>query len=232
MNSLKYTNIFFDLDHTLWDFDANSTATLNEIFETYGLINQIESQELFAKEYQIINRQLWDLYHKNLVDKETLRLTRFALTLEKFNVHNLELSLKIADDYVKLSPYKGKLFPRTHEVLDELRKKYKLHLITNGFKEVQRIKIQTSDIEKYFVNIFISEEVGYMKPQPEMFNHAIKTAKTKSNQSLMIGDNYEVDILGAAGVGMDTVFFNPEKMENDYKTTYQVYELKELVGLL
>ncbi|MEO8149700.1 MAG: YjjG family noncanonical pyrimidine nucleotidase [Bacteroidia bacterium] len=232
MKSSSYKNIFFDLDHTLWDFEANSRESLNEIFETHGLINHVTSKELFIKEYQLINKQLWDLYHKNLVDRDTLRLTRFALTLEKFNVYDLQLSIKLADDYVHVSPYKGKLFPNAHEVLGELKKKYRLHIITNGFKEVQHIKIKSSDLEKYFDHIFISEEVGFNKPQPEMFKHAMRIAKTNSSESIMVGDNYEVDILGAAGVGMATVFFNPEKIPNDYKTTFQISELLELMELM
>ena len=228
----KYKHLFFDLDHTLWDFESSARATLTELFETHGLRNHIESKELFIKEYQLINRQLWDLYHKNLVDKETLRLTRFALTLEKFEIFDLQLSLELADDYVKLSPYKGMLFPGVHDVLDVLMKKHKLHIITNGFSEVQHIKIKNSDLERYFEHIFISEEVGFVKPQPQIFNHAMHTANAKSSESIMIGDNYEVDILGAAAVGMHTVFFNPEKIMDDYKCTFQIYELKELIDLL
>lgn len=232
MNTTKYKHIFFDLDHTLWDFEANSIETLKELFETYKLSERIESEALFISTYQIINKELWSLYHKNLVDKNTLRLTRFALALEKFDVYDLALSLKLAQDYTTIAPYKGKLFADAHEVLTYLQKKYSLHLITNGFKDVQRIKVKTSDLEKYFSNFFISEEIGFVKPQADFFNYALATAKTNSNSSIMIGDNYEADILGAAGVGMDTVFFNPERISNDYQSTFQIYELLTLKQLL
>ena len=131
-----------------------------------------------------------------------------------------------------MSPHKGKLFADTHHVLSELKKKFRMYLITNGFKEVQRIKIKTSDLEKYFEHVFISEEIGHTKPDALIFKYAMKIANAKSNQSLMIGDNYEADILGEAGVGMDTVFFNPERIKNNHKSTYEIFQLKELLNVL
>lgn len=232
MSTSKYKHVFFDLDHTLWDFESNSIATLNELFTNYKLSERIASVDLFISNYQKINKELWSLYHQNLVDKSTLRLSRFVLALEKSDVFDLQLAIKLADDYTTIAPYKGKLFADAHEVLAYLQQKYSLHLITNGFKEVQYIKVKTSDLEKYFKNIFISEDIGFNKPQAGIFNHALNTAHTKAYESIMIGDNYEADILGAAAVGMDTILFNPEKIVDDYKTTFQIHELKDLKHIL
>lgn len=232
MKTTKYEHLFFDLDHTLWDFEANSIETLNELFVAHKLGELIGSKDDFINAYQIINKELWTLYHQNKIDKAVLRNSRFSLALEAFDVINLPLAAKLADDYVQISPYKGKLFPDAHEVLTYLKNKYTLHLITNGFKEVQNIKIKSSKLDQYFNNLFISEEIGFVKPEAGIFHHAVGKAKTIIQKSLMIGDNYEADILGAAGVGMDTVLFNPEKIESDFKATYQIHHLKELMEFL
>lgn len=232
LKATKYEHLFFDLDHTLWDFEANSIETLNELFVANNLGELIGSKNDFINAYKIINKELWELYHQNKIDKDTLRNSRFSLALEAFDVFNTPLAIKLANDYVHISPYKGKLFPYAHEVLTYLKNKYTLHLITNGFKEVQNIKIKSSKLDQYFDNLFISEEIGFVKPEAGIFNHAVFKAKTITQKSLMIGDNYEADILGAAAVGMDTVLFNPEKIESDFKATYQISELKELMNFL
>ncbi len=192
----------------------------------------IDSKEAFFKTYQTINKELWALYHQNLIDKQTLRNSRFELTLKCFDMHDAQLAIKLADDYLQISPYKGKLFPDAHQVLANLNQNYSLHLITNGFGEVQNIKIKSSGLSPYFENVFISEHIGFVKPQAGIFMHAVSKSKATVATSLMIGDNYEADILGASGVGMDTVLFNPEKMQGDYKSTFQIHELKTLLEFL
>lgn len=232
MKTSKYEHLFFDLDHTLWDFEANSLEALNELFDSYQLGKNIDSKEVFFKTYQFINKELWSLYHQNRIDKETLRDSRFALTLQQFAIQDMKLANQLADDYIRISPHKGKLFPDAHEVLAYLNTKYTLHLITNGFGEVQKIKIKSSSLDKYFENLFISEDIGFVKPQAGIFLHAISKSKATIPESLMIGDNYEADILGASGVGIDTVLFNPEKVEGNFKSTYHIHQLKTLLDFL
>ena len=232
MKIAKYEHLFFDLDHTLYDFEANSIETLNELFVTHHLSELISSKDAFIGAYQLINKELWALYHQKKIDKTVLRNNRFSLALEAFDIIDLRLADKLADEYLQISPYKGKLFPDAHKVLAYLKDKYTLHLITNGFKEVQKIKIESSKLGQYFANLFISEDIGFVKPDAGIFYHAVGKANTSIHKSLMIGDSYEADILGAAGVGMDTVLFNPEKMVSDFKTTYEINQLKELMEFL
>lgn len=213
----KYAHIFFDLDHTLWDFNRNSRETLTELFTNHKLadLNKF-SLETFLQVYTRINERLWDHYRQNLITKEYLRSGRFHETLATFQHEDESLSEKLADDYISKSPYKGLLFPHVHETLNYLKKDYQLHIITNGFSEVQRIKMESAELLKYFTHIFISEEIGFKKPDPQIFYHAVKTCQTSIEKCLMIGDNIETDMEGAASVNMDHVFFNPEKLQTDY----------------
>lgn len=229
----KYEHLFFDLDHTLWDFDTNSREALKEIFFTYRLDTYgIPSFEKFHQVYLPINSQYWAKYHQELITKEQLRVGRFYETLRILRVNDPTLPDKLATAYIELSPYKNALFANTFEVLDYLREKYKLHIITNGFVEVQDIKVEYSGLAKYFENVFISERVGYKKPDKGMFLHALEVAGTTADRALMIGDNMQTDIIGARLAGIDQVFFNPTNNRVTEQPTYHIKELKELLSFL
>lgn len=210
-------HIFFDLDNTLWDFDKNSREALYELFmrDSIEEVTQTNFSD-FLKTYEAINHQLWIDYGLKKTTKEHLRVSRFSKTFDYFNYSNDLLAKKWADDYLNISPYKKNLIPDTLDVLDYLRKNYQLHLITNGFKEVQYIKLNQSNLKKYFKNIIISEEHGFNKPNIELFKIAENLSQTNKNECVMIGDNFEADIEGALNAGWKAIYFTPNKIDNHH----------------
>ena len=223
MNNVKH--IFFDLDHTLWDFEKNSKETLNELFYELELNLQIQSFERFIKKYREINNRYWSLYRQNLVTKDQVRNGRFKDTLDFFKLPNsTELSNELSHQYISISPTKTHLFPYTHQILSKLKQKYALHIITNGFVEVQHTKLQKSNLKQYFDVVVCSEETGKKKPHKDVFNLALKNANAKPETSAMIGDNLEADVLGAKRVGIKPIWFNPENK----KTKKDVIQIKHL----
>ena len=230
---MKYKHIFFDLDHTLWDFATNSKLALSQIFETLQLAELgVPAFQNFYDKYVPINDKYWARYHNGIVTKEQLRNGRFYDTLKEFKIRDAGLAEKMAESYLTISPKMTALFPDAMEVLKYLQGKYKLHLITNGFAEVQWIKIENSGLKPFFEHIIISEEVGTQKPDKAIFEIAMDRASTHAAECIMIGDNYNTDIVGAQNAGMDQVFFNPLKNRKRQPVTYEIRELKELIGIL
>jgi putative hydrolase of the HAD superfamily len=229
----KYKHIFFDLDHTIWDFDKNAEETLFELYDIYKL-NEIglPSAAIFIETYTRNNHQLWAEYHTGKITKDELRETRFRRTFLELGVHPDELPLEFEDDYVKLCPTKTNLFPHAHETLQYLQNKYTLHLISNGFKESSELKVGNTNIGGYFQNIIISEIVGVNKPDPAIFEHALSLAGANKNESLMIGDSLEADVYGALNFGMDAIYFNPFNAPKPNDVPLQVTHLKELTLIL
>ncbi|MBE9481390.1 MAG: noncanonical pyrimidine nucleotidase, YjjG family [Bacteroidetes bacterium] len=229
----KYRHIFFDLDRTIWDFEKNARETFSEIYDKYELKQKgVPSLEKFTKTYKYHNDLLWSYYREGKIKKEVLSIKRFKLTLNDFGIDDVFLATNIADDYVTISPLKTNLFPHSREILEYLYPKYKLHLITNGFEEVQQKKIDVSDLRKYFKQIITSEEAGTKKPEKQIFLFALSKAKAKINESLMIGDDLRVDIMGAKSAGIDQVFVNYKNITHNNEITYEVNSLKELEDLL
>ncbi|MAR40349.1 MAG: noncanonical pyrimidine nucleotidase, YjjG family [Flavobacteriales bacterium] len=225
-------HIFFDLDRTLWDFESNSHETLLEICEKYdlknlGILNYIQ----FIKEYKIINKKLWNLYRLDKISQKDLRRERFQQTLELYNIKNSNLSEKIGEDYIEICPRKTKLYPYTFEVLDYLKSKYQLHIITNGFHKTQHIKLDFSRLKLYFNQIITSEEIGVKKPNPQIFKHALLQAKTIETESIYIGDDLIVDIVGCQNAGIDGVYFNPLKEKHTESPKFEISCLSELKEL-
>ena len=234
MSYKNIKHIFFDLDHTLWDFEKNSEEALSEIIggcqKNCGFTFSLKE---FLDTYKPINYLMWELYRKNEIKKEELRVRRFGDTLIKLGIDDIKIAEFIADEYVKISPRKTNLFPHTIEALEYLSKKYKLHIITNGFEEIQYTKLKTSKIDIFFDKVITSEAIGVKKPHPKIFAHALEEARAKIDESIMVGDNYEADILGAVNFGIPAIFFNPElKEEQPHKKVKQIADLKELIILL
>ena len=206
-NGIKH--VFFDLDHTLWDFDKNSALTFEKIFKLNNLDIDLDS---FLKVYVPINLQYWKLYREEKIDKKSLK---FARLNDAFKALDLEVSArivhKLSDDYITYLSTFNHLFPDTIALLEYLQPKYTLHIITNGFKEVQHGKLNQSHIDHYFQTVTNSEMVGVKKPNPKIFKHALHMAKATAEESLMIGDNLEADIMGALNFGMDAICFNYHK---------------------
>jgi putative hydrolase of the HAD superfamily len=227
-----YKHIFFDLDRTLWDFDANSRAALTDVFRKHYLDRYFESPEPFITSYHKHNELLWNQYRDGKIKKELLRSLRFELTLQEVQVNNPELSIAIGEDYLLLSTEKMILFPHTHEVLAYLSAKYPLYILTNGFAETQFSKMKKCDLSKYFQHVFTSETIGHNKPHPKIFQWAMSSVNGKKEECLMIGDDIEVDITGARRSGMDQVFFNPDQLITAEKATYEINSLLDLKKIL
>ncbi|GAA4805824.1 YjjG family noncanonical pyrimidine nucleotidase [Litoribaculum gwangyangense] len=207
------TDVFFDLDHTLWDFDKNSALTFEKIFKINDIsVNLTE----FLIHYEPINLKYWKLYREEKIEKSALRFNRLndAFLAIDYEVEPA-LIYKLSDDYITHLTTFNHLFENTFEILDYLKVKYNLHIITNGFDEIQHKKLKQSNIHQYFKTVTNSEMVGVKKPNPKIFNFALEQANTNMDKSLMIGDSYEADILGAKNIGMDVVFFDVNNMTLD-----------------
>ncbi len=227
-----YKHIFFDLDRTLWDFEANTLETFRDLYVSYNLSAYFSDYQSFHDSYTEINRVLWQEYLDGKLKKEVLRTLRFHITLEKNGLDNMKLAEKIGMDYIALSPQKTILFPYTIETLEYLKKKYRLHIITNGFNEVQFVKIKNCGLEPYFTSVITSEKAGYQKPRKEIFDYSLKMVNARKKESLMVGDDYEIDIAGAMNAGIDQVYFNPARLPFPKKPTHEISSLRELCDIL
>ena len=227
MKPNNISHIFFDLDHTLWDFDKNSALTFEKIFK----LNNIEVDlEDFLEIYVPLNFQYWKLFREDKIDKASLRYGRLNDTFKQLNIKvKTSIIYKLSDDYITFLSTFNHLFEGTIEILEYLESKYKLHIITNGFKEVQQGKLNNANIEKYFDTVTNSEMVGVKKPNPKIFNHALNKAGANKENSIMIGDNYEADILGALNFGIDAICFNyhNEHLEKDINYVDDLLQLKK-----
>jgi putative hydrolase of the HAD superfamily len=228
---MKIKHIFFDLDHTLWDFNKNAEETLSEIYEELNGSDFLPSFSVFYNTYIEVNERLWDLYRNKKICKASLRTVRFNETFEYFNLFNPNLAQKFGDEYIRRGPYKSYLFPYCHEALSYLKSRYQLHIITNGFEQVQAVKMESSNLYQYFDQIITSEKAGVTKPHPQIFEYALAVTGAKASESIMIGDNFEVDCLGAEKLGIKAVHFNPEKIVQNKKVSYKIAHLKELLEL-
>lgn len=222
-------HIFFDLDHTLWDFDKNAEETLFELYNVYQLKNLgLNSVDVFIETYTANNHALWLDYHLGKIDKEVLRETRFKKTFTDLGISPNLIPLNFENDYVNICPTKTNLFPQTHQTLQYLQKKYQLHLISNGFKESTEYKVKNTALTPYFTNVIISEVVGINKPDKAIFEYALNMATAKISESVMIGDSIEADIRGAQNINMDAIYFNPNRNEKPNDVLNQIYSLCEL----
>lgn len=230
---MNYKHIFFDLDHTLWDFDKNAEETIHELYKTYRLKDLgVNAADIFIETYTRNNHLLWAKYHVGEITKAELRETRFKQTFIELGVDINKIPIEFEDDYVRICPTKTNLFPHTHEVLAYLQEKYHLHLISNGFKESTECKIQQSKLQPYFKNIIISEVFGINKPDKAIFQYALDLANGRVVESLMIGDSIEADIRGALNFGMDALYFNPNKLDLPEDINWHIHHLSELTELL
>lgn len=227
--SMLVKSIFFDLDHTLWDFEKNSELSFKKIFKKYNIILNFEK---FIEAYIPINFKYWKLYRNGKISKEFLRYNRLK---EVFNLFDYEIDDvtidKISHDYIEFLPENNKLMDGAIEVLEYLKPKYRLFIITNGFRDVQDKKLKNSNIIHYFEAIYDSESVGVKKPDPKIFKHALSDSGSSPNESLMVGDNYEADVLGAKKLKIKTIHFvaHNEKIHNKSETIHKLVELKSIL---
>jgi putative hydrolase of the HAD superfamily len=231
---MAYKDLFFDLDHTLWDFELNSKETMQELYITHNITTLgITDFDAFFNVYTAHNHRLWDRYSKGFIKQEELRWKRIYLSLLDFKIANEQLSKEMSIEFLQILPTKKKLFPYTIEILNYLKAKdYKMHLITNGFESVQFQKIKNAKIAHFFNEVITSEASNSLKPNKEIFEYALKSSKATLSESIMIGDNETADIQGGINIGMDTVFVNHLQAAPTIPATYTITHLKGLEEIL
>ena len=230
---MPYKDLFFDLDHTIWDFELNSKETLWDLHLKYELeAKGINNFDEFYSIYSVHNHKLWDRYTKGFIKQEELRWKRIYLSLLDYKIADEALSKEMSVDYLTILPDKKNLFPYTIEILEYLKSKdYSMHLITNGFESVQFKKIKNSNLADYFTEVITSEASNSLKPNKEIFEYALKVSNANVETSIMIGDNEDADIQGAINVGMDSIFVNHLQIQPTVPATHTITHLKELENI-
>jgi len=226
----KYSCVFFDLDHTLWDYETNSEETLHELFNEYKL--NASSFKEFYNAFVKINTAIWNDYDRGLIGKEVIRNERFDRIFKSVGIVDYNLSIKFSEHYIRQSPTKKHLVPHAKEILDYLLPKYPLYVITNGFEEIQSTKMQSSGITDYFKGVVTSARAGCKKPEKEIFEFALRENGFACSDTIMIGDNLLTDIAGARNARVDTVYYNPYKTPHEELVTYEISSLRELTAIL
>jgi putative hydrolase of the HAD superfamily len=227
-----YQHIFFDLDHTLWDFEKNCAETLTELYVNFQMAPLGFTAFDLIEKYKMINERMWYDYNRGKIGKEAIRATRFRLTFEELGVDSRLVPEGINEEFLRLCPAKGNVMPFAHETLQYLAKNYQLHIITNGFKETQHIKISTSNLAGYFSEVILAEHCGYSKPDRKIFDYALEKVKSTSTDCIMIGDDLFTDVLGAKNAGLDHVYYNPKQEKHSDEVTYEIKCLSELTTIL
>ena len=227
---MQYKHLFFDLDHTLWDFEANSRQTLEEMYHNLLLRERgVYSFDEFFSRYIVHNDKLWERYRNGYIKVDELRWKRMWLTLLDFKIGDEPLARKMDVLFLDALPTRKILFPYAVEILDYLTQKgYRLHLITNGFEKTQLSKIENAGLSGYFGEVITSEGANSLKPHKEIFEYAFRKTGAEPAESIMLGDSIEADIQGAINAGIDQVYVNHLGIEPEIRPTYTVNSLKEL----
>ncbi len=230
---MQYKHLFFDLDHTLWDFEANSRLTLAALYDSLRLKEKgVHDFDSFHKGYLLHNEKLWDRYRNGAIKVDELRWKRMWLTLLDFKIGDEALAREMGVLFLESLPTRNLLFPHTLEVLNYLSAKgYQLHMITNGFEETQHSKLRHAGLDGYFKEVITSEGANSLKPHKEIFEYALQRTGAEKKESVMIGDSLEADIQGAMNAGIDQVFVNHLRIPASVQPTYTVYSLKELENI-
>lgn len=229
----KYKHLFFDLDNTLWNLDINARISLEEVYLKYALDKYFKNFEHFFDLYTIKNKELWELYPQGLVTRKELNLGRFLYPLQQVGYANEDLATSISDDFLRICPTKTNLLPHTIEMLEYLKPSYNIHIISNGFSKVQQVKVKACGISDYIINMYLSEAVGYHKPDKRIFEYAIKSSNAKKKESIMIGDNFQADIVGAKNFGIDQIYLYEDKtVDLPFEPTFRIKSLKEIKEIL
>lgn len=230
----KYRHLFFDLDHTLWDFDANARLTLTQLFHDLHLEKAgVHDFPLFYEHYLVHNEKLWARFRNGFIKAEELRWKRMWHTLLEFRITDERLAREMGARFLEQLPMRTILFPDALETLTYLHDKgYSLHLITNGFEDIQHCKLKNSGIDRFFTAVITSEGSNSMKPKKEIFDYALNKAGALPSESIMIGDSLEVDIQGAINAGMDQVHANYTGVAGTIIPTYTISSLRDLMQIL
>ena len=231
---MKYTDILLDLDDTLIDTAANTKITVAEIYRDYNLNEYFESFDSFFSFYHANVSKLWDAYNKGNITKDEIQRERFAVSLKHLNGFTEERIQTINSDYIGRIMKKDVLVEGAMDLLDYLKERYKLHILSNGFTEMQYKKMESARLSlSYFENIILSDVVGVNKPHPDIFAYAVNKAGVEKENIIMIGDNLQTDITGASESGIDQIWYNPDKKPvSCFTPTHTIFALKEIKDIL
>lgn len=228
-----YKSLFFDLDDTLWAFSDNAADTFREMYDRFGYGRYFRSFGHFYGLYQEQNHKLWKDYADGRVTKDELNRRRFLYPLQAVGVDDAALAQRFAEGFFAVIPTKSRLVPGAKEVLDYLCGRYRLYILSNGFRELQLRKMQSAGIDGYFRKVVLSEDIGVLKPWPPIFHFALSATQSQLGESLMIGDSWDNDVAGARGVGMHQVFYDPAGVSVlPFQPTYHIRSLAELMDFL
>ena len=228
---MKINTVFFDLDETIWDYRANAEDTLVDLFHNNNLKNLFNLED-FITVFFIVNRELWDLFDQQKIDKSVIREKRFKIALERLDSSDTNLCMLLQDQFMAQCPQKTKVFPNAIEVINELSNHFNLHIITNGFENIQHHKLNSAGVGHHFKELITSEMAGAQKPDPRIFNLALKRANSIAQESIMIGDNLFADVRGAKNVGMEAIYFNPENEPHTENIQFEVNNLSEILDII
>lgn len=229
----QYKHLFFDLDHTLWDFDTNTREVLGDIYTQMQLAKYgVRSVEAVLDQFHLVNKVLWDQYNKGMIDKEFIRANRFLRVLQNLGVNDPKLCKEVGDYFLDHNPRRGNVIEGALDILEYLRSRYVLHILTNGFDTIQEIKMQTSGLSPFFSELITSESSGFRKPHRGFFDFSLRQTGSQAGEVIMIGDNLETDIKGARGAGIDQVYFNPYKRAHSEQVTHEISHLLQLKDIL
>lgn len=232
MSNFKFKHLFFDLDRTLWDYETNCREVLDDIFDLYLNSTENLTRESFREAFHVENKNLWHAFTQNQINKNYLRKNRFIQTLRQLSLENPSLAEQIEDHYITQTPFKTKLLPGAKELVENLSREYTLHIITNGFEDVQNHKLKNIGLDKYFTTVITSDLAQARKPQPEIFHFALAHAGALPHESVIIGDDPHVDIKGAINVGIASIMYNSTHIPHDLTDHPEVNELSEVKDLL
>lgn len=228
-----FKNLFIDLDDTLYDFSAASREAFKETYDLLHYERFFDSFDHYTSIYSPYNLELWGLYGEGKITKEELNRRRYSHPLETVGITDPGLASTFCREALSRIPTKGNLIPGATELLEYLRPKYRMFILSNGFKELQSRKMQTAGIDGYFDALILSEDIGVNKPNRELYEHALQSTDSRLEESIMIGDMFETDIVGAANIGMQQIYFNPKgKKGHPFAPTYEVRELLQIKEIL
>ena len=232
--STRYKNLFFDLDDTLWAFSENARDTFQAMYDKYGYGRYFHSFDHFYALYTERNLQLWEEYGQGRITKDELNRIRFFHPLQQVGVEDAGLAQAFAADFFAVIPTCKKLMPHAREALEYLSTRYRLYILSNGFRELQYRKMCSAGIEGYFRRVVLSEDIGLLKPRKELFDFALSATQSEARDSLMIGDNWENDIAGARNAGWHQAYYAPDEDASPlpFQPTYRIHDLQELTTFL
>ena len=227
-----YKAVFFDLDDTLWDFSSNAEEAYREAYSKLNYNRFFDSFEHFYSIYEKRNEELWVDYRNGRIDKNELNEVRFSHPLEVVGAYNIELVQSFAEIFFSIIPNKSSLLPGAIEALEYLVQKYPLYIISNGFEELQYQKMKSANLEHYFKAVILSDVVGILKPDKRIFDYALNIASVSPQEAIMIGDDWEADIIGAKNAGIDQVYIGELSVARKNDSTYAITHLAELCDIL